>query len=159
MCKDNTGKKGLRWLLCKLVQPEYALEMQQATLIVLLGIWLGIADTFDVSHVYSVMAAIAPQFVWSIVFIIIGLTQIYVITAKHNWQFNAFGSTVNCQWIRKHILLVKGAMWFTLFMGVIFGDWRALSAPIYFIFAFNAFRSFFCIRCNKQKNLDIPGGL
>jgi hypothetical protein len=145
--------------MCQLVQPEYALEMQQATLIVLLGVWLAIADTFDVSNVYTVMASIASQLVWSVIFITIGLIQIYVITFDHKWQFCVFNVTIDCQWIRKHILLIKGAMWFTLFMGVVFGDWRALSAPMYFIFAFNAFRSFFCIRCTVQKNLDKTGGL
>lgn len=134
MCKDE---KGLRWLMCCLVSPDKATELQGSTLIILLGVWLLFSDTFQVSNVYIVMNSVASEKWWAVIFFTVGSVQLYAIF------------TDRC-WLRKNILLLKGAIWCMLFIGVLYGDYRALSAPFYITFAFNAFRSFFCLSGTKR---------
>jgi hypothetical protein len=143
MCAENTSI--FKKICCMYVDGRHAVEVQGASLMLLLGIWLWCNETFEVSAVYKIMAAIGTEKTWAIIFMIIATIQLlslYFDKARFEWQFICIDSL----WIRKHILLVKGAIWFTLFMGVIAGDARALSAPMYLVFAFNAFRAFFCIK-------------
>ncbi len=149
MCKNA---KGLRYIMCCLVSPDKALEVHGSTLAILLGIWLFFSDVFSVSDVYIMMRSVASEKWWSLVFITVGIVQLYSILTTRTWQYK-IGSTVLCpMWLRKHILLAKGALWCMLMIGVLYGDYRALSAPMYATFSFNAFRGFFCLKTGQSQD-------
>ncbi len=152
MCSDKISKT--KRILCMYVDGKHAAEVQGASMMFLLGIWLFFNDTFEVSAVYKIMASIGSEKAWSVTFIgiaIVQLLSIYFEDFHFKWKFICIDSW----WIRKHILLVKGAVWFTLFMGVIAGDARALSAPMYLLFTVYAFRAFFCIGIYTKYTQDV----
>jgi hypothetical protein len=141
MCKD---KKGIDKILCRYMAGDYATEVPGAISVILCGIWLFFNDTFLVSNVYKIMAQLASEKGWGTIFVSIGLFQLLVIWFDGK-RFKLWKIPVNTKWIRKHILLLKGAIWLILFFGILQGDARALSTPIYLFFSLNAFRAFFCI--------------
>lgn len=146
MCENKTG---IRKIFCEYLESKFAAEVQGAILMLVIGIWLMFNDTFQVSAVYRIMANIATEKEWGIVFILVGTLQLIFIKFHNRyfkiwWYFNFNGS-----WLRKHILLICGAIWLVLFFGVLQGDARALSTPMYLYFALNAFRAFFCAKTVK----------
>lgn len=109
---------------------RYTTEGQGATIVLGLGLWLIIGQMFSTCpSVYWVMASIATEVVWGMVFVAIGLVQVYALL---------FGSLE----LRRWVLLGKGALWSTLAITLLFGDWHTPGLPIYTILAVSAFRSF-----------------
>lgn len=108
----------------------YTTEGQGATLMLGLGLWLVLGGMFSTCPaVYYVMAAVAGEHVWGVVFLTIGSIQIYALL---------FGSV----WLRRYVLLFKGGLWATLTVTLLYGDWHAPGVPIYSVLAITAFRAF-----------------
>ncbi len=107
---------------------HYTTEGQGASMIVALGIWFMLGYQFT-SPAYAVMASVASEITWGVLFLFIGFAQFYALF---------FGSVE----FRRYMLLLKGALWTTLAISVSYGDWHALSLPIYVVFAVSAFRAF-----------------
>lgn len=108
----------------------YTTEGQGATMLLGLGIWLIIGGMFSTCPaVYYVMENVATEEVWGIIFIAISLIQVYAL----------FFSSLA---IRRYVLLFKGALWTTLAVTLIYGDWHTPGVPIYIILAITAFRAF-----------------
>lgn len=108
----------------------YTTEGQGATMLLGLGLWLVIGGMFSTCPaVYYVMQNVASERIWGMLFICVGLVQVYGLF---------FGGA----WLRKHILLFKGALWTVLTVTLLYGDWHAPGVPIYATLAITAFRAF-----------------
>jgi hypothetical protein len=136
---EETGKtaKVLHWydgIVCAFTSNLMAVEMQGAVTIISLGAWMMFAGMFaSCPQVYWVMQGVLNEKLWGGIFMAVGLLQITVLT---------LGNIA----MRKSVLLIKGALWTTLFVTVLYGDWRAPGVPLYLIFAVSAFRTYLCLR-------------
>lgn len=135
--ETETAKPVTHWfdgILCAFTADGMAVEIQGAITITGLGVWIAFAGMFtSCPQVYWVMLSVLSEKFWGSIFMAVGVVQITIL---------AYG-TVN---MRKTVLLAKGALWTTLFVTVLYGDWRAPGVPLYFIFAAGAFRTYLCLR-------------
>jgi hypothetical protein len=117
----------------------YTTEGQGATLMLGLGLWLVIGGMFSTCPaVYYVMMNVANERLWGILFLTVGGVQVYAL----------FRGSIS---LRRSMLLLKGAMWTTLLVTLLYGDWHAPGVPIYGILAVTAFRAFLM---RGKYNLD-----
>jgi hypothetical protein len=108
----------------------YTTEGQGASMMLGLGLWLILGGMFSTCPaVYYVMESMADERSWGILFITVGLIQVYGLL---------FGSIR----LRRWILLGKGALWTTLAVTLLYGDWHAPGVPVYTILAVTAYRAF-----------------
>jgi hypothetical protein len=106
------------------VAPVELLELWTATLATLWGVWLIVpwTQTFASSPGYSVMAELAPEWVWGLTAITAGIVQGSSLVVGH------------CR-IRRTAALALIALWAFVGSALITANWRALSTVTYPLFA------------------------
>lgn len=134
MCEPKTT---LQRLIC-MAQDERAVEFQNALIALLMAVWW-ISPFWNVyescPQVYQFMYWL-PRQAWALAFGAVASFHLWALWQGHKW------------W-RKHILLIKGALWLNLAITVAYGDYTAPSCAIFFLLAANTFRGFLCLRVKK----------
>lgn len=118
-------------------------ELLNMLMMLAFGLWLSSPYWSAFSRypeAYYIMQALGecifpsrPSLIWGLLFLGMGIFKFLVIWRDHTPA-------------RKWTALTSGVLWTTVTITVGLSDYRAPIFPIYFLLAFNMYRTFFCIK-------------
>lgn len=122
-------------LLLDYIKDDFALEFQNATIKITMGLLLFIVGPFVFEKNPSMFQNITyfDARIWGVILIALGSSHIYALLHKKKLM-------------RKNILFVAGCLWLTLGASLVLSNPISFMPWMYIVFAFTSFRCYLCIQ-------------